>query len=29
MWLFKVTSIGTIHDAPITLEENDAPILAF
>ncbi len=29
MWLFKATSIGTIHDAPIPLEESDAPILAF
>jgi hypothetical protein len=29
MWHFKVTSIGTIHDAPIPSEENDALILAF
>jgi hypothetical protein len=29
MWLFKATLIGTIHHAPIPLEESDAPILAF
>jgi hypothetical protein len=29
MWFFKVTSKGTIHDAPIALIKIDAPILAF
>jgi hypothetical protein len=29
MWPSKATTMGTIHDAPIPLEESDAPILAF